>query len=287
MDNATDPQFMTTREVAALLRVKERKVYDLAAADEIPHRRLTGKLLFPRAEIEAWAAGAPTDAVTRPPVIAGSHDPLLDWAVRAAGSGLAVLFDGSSDGLARFRRGEAALAGLHIPEDGPDWNRATLAASGLRDAVLIGWARRRQGLILPPGRSLPGLAGLAGRRVALRQPGAGARALFERLAAAAGLDTGRLAAAPIARTESEAAEAVAAGTADAAFGLEAAAKRHALGFLPLADEQFDLLIDRRAHFTPPVQRLLRFTRDPAFAARASEFGGYDLAPLGEVRWLSP
>ncbi|HUS54016.1 MAG TPA: helix-turn-helix domain-containing protein, partial [Thermohalobaculum sp.] len=36
------PEFLTTREVAALLRVKERKVYDLAAAGEIPCRRVTG-----------------------------------------------------------------------------------------------------------------------------------------------------------------------------------------------------------------------------------------------------
>ena len=51
------PDFLTTREVAALLRVKERKVYDLAAAGQIPCRRITGKLLFPRAEIEAWLSG--------------------------------------------------------------------------------------------------------------------------------------------------------------------------------------------------------------------------------------
>ncbi|MCY3701237.1 MAG: helix-turn-helix domain-containing protein, partial [Rhodospirillales bacterium] len=48
------PLYLTTKEVAALLRVKERKVYDLAASGGIPHRRVTGKLLFPSAEILAW-----------------------------------------------------------------------------------------------------------------------------------------------------------------------------------------------------------------------------------------
>jgi len=33
-------------------------------------------------------------------VVLGSHDPLLDWAVRQSGSGLATYFDGSLDGLA-------------------------------------------------------------------------------------------------------------------------------------------------------------------------------------------
>jgi excisionase family DNA binding protein len=44
--DTTAPEFLTTREVAALLRVKERKVYDLASAGQIPCRRITGKLLF-------------------------------------------------------------------------------------------------------------------------------------------------------------------------------------------------------------------------------------------------
>ncbi len=45
-------QFLTTRELAAMLRVKERKVYELAAEGALPVHRVTGKLLFPRVEIE-------------------------------------------------------------------------------------------------------------------------------------------------------------------------------------------------------------------------------------------
>ena len=61
------PEYLTTREVAELLRVKERKVYEMAAAEEIPCRRVTGKLLFPRAELEAWLIGEqPPSAAARP-----------------------------------------------------------------------------------------------------------------------------------------------------------------------------------------------------------------------------
>src|SRR5687767_8805607 len=42
-----------------------------------------------------------------PVVLAGSHDPLLEWAVRSSGSGLALLTEGSSDGLRRLAAGEA------------------------------------------------------------------------------------------------------------------------------------------------------------------------------------
>jgi molybdate-binding protein len=132
-----------------------------------------------------------------------------------------------------------------------------------------------------------GLADLRGLRVALRQPGAGASALLDRLLAEAGLSTRDLNAAPApARTESEAAAAVASGEADAALGIETMARLHGLAFLPLTWETFDLLIDRRAYFLPPVQTLLAFAQGSGFAVKAKAMGGYDLAPLGRVRWVS-
>lgn len=285
------PAYLTTREVADLLRVKERKVYDLAAAGEIPHRRITGKLLFPRTEIAAWIEGdAPgTVPAERPPVLAGSHDPLLDWAVRASGADLATLLNGSRDGLDAFAEGRAALSGLHLPdEDG--WNLGSVAARGLSGCVLIGWARRARGLLLSAEASgtVRRFSDLRGRRVVLRQPGAGAAALFDALCASEGLrPTDMHASSELARTESDAAAAVATGEADAALGLAAMARQYQLGFLPLVEEHFDLLIDRRSYFTAPVQTLLTFARTRAFRDKAAAMDGYDLTGTGAVRWLSP
>lgn len=276
------PRLLTTSEVADLLRVKERKVYDMAAAGEIPHRRLTGKLLFPAEEIAAWISGGEG---RRPSVLGGSHDPLLDWAVRDSGCGLSVLFDGSMDGLRRFQAREVALAGMHVP-DQEGWNIAAVTGADLRDAVLIGWAERQQGIILAKGRegSVKGLADLQGERLALRQPGAGSRVLLDRLAAEQGLAVP--ADALVVRTENEAAGAVASGEADAALGLEAAARAFGLGFVPMVRERFDLLADRHAYFTAPVQTLLAFARTAAFVEKAEKLGGYDLGTAGQVRWLS-
>lgn len=288
------PRYLNTKEVAELLRVKERKVYDLAAGGEIPHRRITGKLLFPRDEITAWIEGdAKTGsesaaAADRPAVLVGSHDPLLDWAARESGAGLATLFDGSMDGLARFAAGDAALSGLHLPErDGG--NAPVVAAHGVTGCVLIGWATRTQGLILGPEvTNAAGLSDLRGRRLAVRQAGAGGRALLERLLSDASLNLSAFAAPPtVARTETDAAAAVAAGEADAAIGLAAAAGPFRLGFKPLVEERFDLLIDRRAYFTEPVQALLAFSRSGSFREKAAALGGYDVAEAGAVRWLSP
>ena len=281
------PQMLTVREVADLLRVRERKVYDMAAANEIPHRRLTGKLLFPEHEISAWIGGATSATSIRPDVFTGSHDPLLDWAIRESGSGLAALVDGSTDGLDRFAKGEAALCGLHVPEV-EGWNIGTVAAKDLSDVVLIAWAKRQQGLILA--RDHPdteGMTTLNGKRVALRQPGAGGRALFERLIAEAGMTDGDFEITEtIARTETDIAASIASGEADAALGLECMARQFGLRFVPMVHEQFDLLVDRRAWFTDPVQTLMRFAESDLFQRKAETLGGYDISGLGQVRWLS-
>ena len=122
----------------------------------------------------------------------------------------------------------------------------------------------------------------------MRQPGAGATALFEKLLSTEGrAATDLIPSAELARTESDAAAAVAAGEAEAALGIEAMARQFHLPFLPLVRERFDLLIDRRAYFTDRVQTLLAFARGDALKRKADAMGGYDLSETGHVRWLSP
>lgn len=271
------PTYLTTREMADLLRVKERKIYDLAAAGEIPHSRATGKLLFPRETVLAWienASEAPAGDGVRPAVLLGSHDPLLEWALRESGSGLAAFFDGSLDGLDRFDHLEGVAAGLHIVE-GEGWNTDLVARRfRFRPVVLAEWAWRNRGIIVAPGNPL-GIAAvrdLAGKRVVRRQPQAGSQHLMERLFSQAGIALSE--GGPMARDEREAALAVLDGRADAAFGLAASARQFRLDFVPVCEERFDLLVSRRDWFEPPFQALIAFSRTPAFAQMAETLGGY-------------
>ena len=300
------PDFLTTKEVAALLRIKERKVYELVAENAIPVSRVTGKLIFPRALVEAWVrrrvdyGGGAESLAPRPAVIAGSHDPLLDWALRESGSELATFFDGSLDGLARVAAGKAVGAGLHVYEpeaeptgngEGGDWNLGTLrqAAPGL-PLVLLAWAWRTQGLVLPPGnpKRIGGLADLAGLTLVPRQKGAGSTLLLGHLLERAGTALSALGLLqPPARNEADVALAVAEGKADAGFAVETVARQYRLDFLPLFRERYDLALWRRDVFEPPVQKLLAFCRSGAFTTRAAELGGYDLTGHGEVRYNGP
>lgn len=288
------PEYFTTREIAQLLRVKERQVYDLAAKGQLPVRRVTGKLLFPRAEVEAQlgvaepAAVAP--AASRPSVMAGGHDPLLEWALRESRSGLAAFLDGALDGLARAAAGECVAAGLHIPE-GDDWNVATVAERfGHEPWALIAFGRRSRGLII--GRDVPRrpstLREARGLRFQPRQAEAGSEKVLDLLLAREGLSRADLHLVPRAeRSETDLALAISEGRAEVGLGIAAAARSLSLDFAPLIEERFDLLVWRKAYFDPPLQKFLAFCRGPDFRDRARALGGYDVAEFGTVRFNAP
>ena len=294
----TSSSLMTTGEIAVYLRVRERTVYEMVARKTIPFTRATGKLLFPRRLVDAWleaqtelpAAGiAPA-----PPIYAGSNDPLLEWALRESGSGLAVLARGSNQGIEELAAGRAVLAGLHLidPESGT-WNIPAMQGHFLETAprtghVLIHWARRTQGLIVAPGNpfGITGLKDAADRnlRFAVRAERAGSSRLLDVLLAREGLALADLSTLPRPTdTHADLAALIETGEADIGLGLQTAAGE--LGFMPLmTDESFDLAMSRRDYFEPPVQALLSFASTDLFARRAAHLGGYDLEDLGKVRW---
>ena len=295
----TETPYLTTEEAAAYLKMGVRKLYDLAAHGDAPCSKVTGKWLFPRAALDRWVeAGmsAGGEAAPAPPIVAGSHDPLLEWALRRAPTGLALLCEGSGAGLDRLERGEAVLAAIHFHEIGESDEDANLRAlagrSGLADSVLIGFARREQGLIVAPGDRLGllgardplGAAVAAGARFGLRQSGAGAQQLLERLLSRAERRVADLAAieAPFA-TGADLAAAIRAGDADCGLASRSVAAALGLPFAPLAWERFDLAMRRRAYFEPGAQALLALMRTPLFAEQAARLGGYDVAQAGEVR----
>ncbi len=293
-------QLMSTKEVAEYLRLRERKIYDLVSRDEIPHSRVSGKLLFPRAQIDQWVNAGMGNSATpnlarnqarAAPVIAGSHDPLLDWAVRESRCGLATLTYGSLDGIDRMVSGEACAAAIHLPPTRDSERNIGVVSErlGHLDVVLINWARREQGLVVAPGNplKLKKLADLPLRkaRTIVRQPHAGSYLLLLQLLAEARMTLSDLKVVKtVAQSESDIAAAILDGKADAGLAVRAVARQFHLDFIPLTSEQLDLAVLRRAFFDPPMQALLRFAQGKLFRDYAAEMSGYDASGLGTVVW---
>ncbi len=291
---------LTTEEAALHLRLSERKLYELIAAGTVPCTKVTGRWLFPKAALDRWvlsgmAAGAAFVHAPAPAIVGGSHDPLLEWALRESGSGLASLAEGSEAGLRRLTRGEVAAAAIHLHRlDGADEEanvEAVASAAGLYDGVLIGFARREQGLLVAPGNplTLGDIASVAARgaRMARRPDGAGAQLLLLALLARAGLKPEAMTfIKPVCPTGPDIAQAVRSGRADCGIATRAVARTAGLDFVPLLWEDFDLVLRQRDYFLPGPQALFGFVRSRDFAEYAAELGGYDVSGAGSVRHVN-
>lgn len=207
-------------------------------------------------------------------VIASSHGDRVLELKQALGARFKVTLDvaGSETALTRFRRGDADVAGFHLPL-GP--LGASVGASLIRlldgagDRVFL-VEHRVIGLVSRPDRPLESLEALAAGDVRFvnRQEGAGTRMMFDRLCGEAGIDVGAISGyGDEEYSHSAVAALVASGSADAGFASEAAAKRLDLHFVPFVEERFYLVVRGEAD-----ARLLRgvaaFAEALRFPARA-------------------
>lgn len=294
------PELLTTDEAAEYLRLSERKLYELVANREVPCSKVTGRWLFPRTALDRWVsagliAPAALAQVAAPPIVGGSHDPLLEWGLRESHSGLASLPEGSEEGLRRLTRSEVMIAAIHLHRlDGDDETAnldAVADAAGLHDAVVIAFAQREQGILVAPGNPL-GLRDIASiatsrARMAQRPTGAGAQLLLLALLARAGIALDDLKPAkPAFPTGPDIAQAIRAGRIDCGIATRSVAKSAGLDFLPLVWERFDLVLRQRDYFMKGPQALFDFMRATTLHDRAVELGGYDVSDTGAVRLVN-
>ena len=218
--------------------------------------------------------------------IDASHDlmlPQLQAQAESMGLQIELRFAGSLDALRSLAEGRCLVAGFHVPplDRSEHYVRAlkTLLKPGLHK--LIGAMRRTQGLMVPPGNPhrLHSLADVAaqGLRFAAREPGAGTRLLAEHLAAQQGLALTDLRVAVTENSHIAAATAVASGRADAALGIEAAARRCGLAFVPLIEEDYYLVCLADALDLPAVRLLRRALAAAAWAQALDDTPGYAAA----------
>ena len=219
-------------------------------------------------------------------IVTGSHDPLIDEAAdllrrQFPGSTVASSHVGSMGGIMAIKRGEAHIAGIHLLDEATGtYNKPYVSryfAEG--ETALIVCVKRTQGFIVPHNnpKNIRNWADIAAQKLNYvnRQKGSGTRILCDYLLKQEGVHPQDIL--DYAReeyTHTGVAAIVAAGSADAGLGIYAAAKLYNLDFIPICDEQYDLLIDSKALDTQQVKRFLHILESDAFKQRLTQMGGY-------------
>jgi putative molybdopterin biosynthesis protein len=227
-------------------------------------------------------------------VVTGSHDPVLDLLASELRRGsphltLASSNVGSLGGLLALQRGEAHLAGSHLlDESSGAYNLSFIRRYVPGQAlVVVNLVRRIQGFIVPPGNpdQITTLADLArpGLTFVNRQRGSGTRVLLDYLLREAGVATSQIAGYEREEfTHLAVAAAVAGGRAHVGLGVLSAARALGMDFVPLRDEQYDLVMPQAYYGSDLLRPLLDLIRSAACQHKVEALGGYDVTHMGEV-----
>ena len=211
---------------------------------------------------------------------------LLEQGLRRQGVRLVWSEEGSHQALAGLARGEAHVAGCHLKDDATGrYNLSWVGRLVPFPCTLVTFAAWQQGLMVAPGnpKGIYSTADLARPEVKIvnRQLGSGSRALLDRLLEEYGIPHGAVGGyQQEVRGHLAVASAIASGLADAGIGVAAAAGATGLGFVPLEEERYDLVIPNHFLDEPGVRVLLDLLRQPVLQRRVESLGGYDVSTMG-------
>jgi len=227
----------------------------------------------------------------------GSHDLSVELLGRALLERtppvmLSIDFIGSLGGLMALARGEADIAGTHLFDEATGAYNAPFVRRVLpnRKVVLLNLAQRVQGLIVPAGnvqglRSIADLAGPAVRFIN-RQPGSGTRVWLDIRLRHEGMTPEDISGYDQEEsTHLGVARAVAEGRATAGVGISAAAAAYGLGFVPLGEERYDVVVPSEIWDTPALLSLREVLTSQHFKEAILALGGYDVSQTGSETWL--
>lgn len=216
--------------------------------------------------------------------VAALHEEL-----QAHGLAVDIRYRNSLEAVAALSGGDCELAGFHVPLGRFERAAAAHYRPWLRPSehALVQLAVRTQGLFVARGnpKGIRGLDDLARPelRFVNRPAGSGTRMLTDLMLAQQGLDANAITGYRATElTHAAVAAFVASGMADVGLGVQTAADRFGLHFIPLLKERYFFAVHRRHLEGPRLQPLLHVLQAPAFRARVAGLKGYDASQTGRV-----
>ena len=278
--SAVLPRYLSVKQLAELLHINEKKVYQLANEGEIPCTKVTGKWIFPTQLVENWIfenshGGVMTDRL----VITGSEDTLVQ---RVATRTAHALQDsamisyspcGTLHGLRMLETGRADACFIHWGASEKKALRHLGLVRGFRNHknwVMVRVLEREQGLafsddIASGDISIGSLLQNKSLRWAIRRESAGSTRILDDECKSRHLDIRRLNQSRQVDSERAAMASIGSGLADITCGAQAVAAEYQLHFEPLATVALDLVMTRQTYFRTLIQAFLK-----EFATSATE-----------------
>lgn len=290
-------ELLTTRELAELLRLNEKKVYQLVREGGIPHVRITGKWLFPRWHVLRWIE----ENVQREKdiLIAGSDDILLG---RLLASYSREKFPksltfyspiGSLNGIQCLILHKARACCVHLlDEQTGEYNLPFLRRLlSSQEYIVINLWYRNQGLIVKKGNPL-GIRGLEDvvrkrSRLINRNTGSGTRLLLEYLLGQRGIPKAEIVGfSDEVETHLEVGFRVFFEEADVGLGIEYVTHLLSLDFIPLREERFDLVVPKDLWHTTIMKEFIAYINPFTIRRLSGSLPGYNLKETGKVLFES-
>ncbi|HAQ06666.1 MAG TPA: excisionase, partial [Bacillus bacterium] len=294
----------TPDEIASMLKISKHTVYEMIKRGDLAAFKVGNKMRIEESEFARFKesmAALPGKRQTETQnhsqqslKLAGSHDFLVEHLVKYTASqetGLSITpsYIGSLEGLMMLYRGSADIAAIHLLDPvSQQYNLPFIRQLFVHEPITVmRLASREQGLIVAKGnpKNINSVKDLTRNDVQIvnRQKGAGTRFLLDSFLA----DESLLPADVKGYDDEEwnhlgAAAHVSRGTADAAFGIRCAASQLGLDFIPLAQEQFDLVFRWTPENKGTLQHLLDLVHFTNFKDSIIKLAGYDATDFGKI-----
>jgi putative molybdopterin biosynthesis protein len=297
-------EMMNTKEAAKYLGIHEKQVYALIKSKKIPSTRVTGKWVFPRKLIDDWidssAKGGLEQARQKSKRIegaflaSGSNDPILDMLQTFMRKSYPEFYifsanTGSTDGLKALNMGYTDIAWSHLfdPKSG-EYNIPFLS-NHLPNVkpVVVNLFRRDLGFVVAPKNPfrIRGFEDLAQKGVRLinRQKGSGTRVLLDHHLKRLQIPTSRIEGyGREVYTHFEVGLSLLSKEADVGIATIAVSKFLGIPFIPITQENFDMILDQSTFFEKGIQAFIEILNSQEFRNRIEKLGSYDFKNSGKI-----
>jgi len=297
-------EMMNTKEVAKYLGIHEKQVYALIKSKKIPSTRVTGKWVFPRKLIDEWIesnaktglgqARQKSKRIEGGLLASGSNDPVLDMLQTFMKKSYPEFYifsanTGSTDGLKALNMGYTDIAWSHLfdPKSG-EYNIPFLS-NYLPNVkpVVVNLFHRDLGFVVGPKNPfrIRGFEDLAQKGVRLinRQKGSGTRVLLDHHLKQLQISPSKIDGyGREVYTHFEVGLSVLSKEADVGIATIAVSKLLGLPFIPITQENFDMILDQSTFFEKGIQAFIEILISQEFRNRVEKLGSYDFKNSGKI-----